>query len=249
MTIHHAKVKKAATQGFMLSYDADAESVTALHVATNTRVTISCEDYETDNEAADEAWAITGDMAAFKEENEGYTCFQEDGFYISDGADATFHGDTWEDAKEAFADRDAGEEVEADEEDERPASVVPAEYKRRYAEQSESGQDCGDWLAGALAGASAGSLDRLEEIGWANGVEYPNPGVGNNGWQGRYRMTMRNKLRTRVAANGGLMVPGGEKVEAPEAWAKANLPKPKKLGKKAKAALEAEEAKLKEGGE
>lgn len=127
------------------------------------------------------------------------------------------------------------EDVNADEdEDERTGSVVPDVFKKRYAEAGHPGH-CGDWLALQLNGLcqtmdgkkTITDLDRLEAIANANGVapaRVDRLGTATNGWQGRYRMTVRNMLAKVVADKGFLFIPEGcgvkkdEERKAPKDW-------------------------------
>ena len=125
---------------------------------------------------------------------------------------------------------EAGDEEEA----EQTGSVVPDVFKKRYAEAGHPGH-CGDWLAVTLNGlvqVTDGKkvitdLDRLEAIATANGVEVARVdklGTATNGWQGRYRMTVRNMLAKKVADKGFLFVPEGcgrdkdTELKAPKDW-------------------------------
>lgn len=120
------------------------------------------------------------------------------------------------------------------EEEERTGSVVPDVFKKRYAEAGHPGH-CGDWLAVTLNGLcqttdgkkTITDLDRLEAIANANGVapaRVDKLGTATNGWQGRYRMTVRNMLAKVVADKGFLFIPEGCGVKtdtekkAPKDW-------------------------------
>lgn len=127
------------------------------------------------------------------------------------------------------------EDASADEdEEERTGSVVPDIFKKRYAEAGHPGH-CGDWLALQLNGLcqtmdgkkTITDLDRLEAIANANGVapaRVDRLGTATNGWQGRYRMTVRNMLAKVVADKGFLFIPEGcgvkkdEERKAPKDW-------------------------------
>lgn len=112
------------------------------------------------------------------------------------------------------------EDLSADDEDEDDGgSVVPETFKKRYAEAGHP-THCGDWLAvtlNSLVQVTDGKkvvtdLDRLEAIANANDVapeRVDRLGKATNGWQGRYRMTVRNMLAKRVADKGFLFVPEG----------------------------------------
>lgn len=113
-------------------------------------------------------------------------------------------------------------------------SVVPDTFKKRYREAGHAGH-CGDWLAVTLndlcqvldGKKTVTDLDRLEAIATANGVEAARVdklGTATRGWQGRYRMTVRNMLTKKVADKGFLFVPEGcgrdkdTELEAPKDW-------------------------------
>jgi len=121
-----------------------------------------------------------------------------------------------------------------DEETETTGSVVPDVFKKRYAEAGHPGH-CGDWLAVTLNGLcqvtdgkkQVTDLDRLEAIANANDVSpdrVDRLGTATNGWQGRYRMTVRNMLSKKVADKGFLFVPEGcgvktdTEMKAPKDW-------------------------------
>lgn len=131
--------------------------------------------------------------------------------------------------------------------------VVPDIYKKRYAASGDA-TTCGDWLALLLnqhcqtldeKGKTLTDLDRVEAIAIANGVEAARVdrlGTQTNGWQGRYRMTVRNMLTKVVASKGYCLIPEGvasedTEVQAPAEWMAEHAPKPKETGtKRAKAA-------------
>lgn len=155
---------------------------------------------------------------------------------------------------------EGGEDEEG--EDEGKGSVVPDKYKKIYAEASESGTHCGDWLADQLEKfcvvpvaegrkKTMTDLDRFESICVSNGVDGKKMAAlrtDRPGWQGRFRMTGRNLLTTIVAAKGVLFVPQGHnadsdmEVKAPRQWCLDNAPKPK-AEKKAKAKADVKPAK------
>lgn len=149
-----------------------------------------------------------------------------------------------------------GEAAEDGDEDEGKGSVVPAKYKKRYAEQSPDRKvDCGDWLADQLAHfcivpvtegkkKTMTDLDRFEDIVTANGVDgkvMSSLRTERPGWQGRFRMTGRNLLVPLVATKGILIVPEGHnadetlELKAPKQWCTENAPKEKVAKAKAKA--------------
>lgn len=165
------------------------------------------------------------------------------------------HNDLFESLLEIEQDGDDLEAEDADEdgdgdgdgEDEPTGSVVPERYKLEYAARGDA-TTCGDWLALELnklckvtdeKGKETTDLDRLEAIANSNDVapaRYGKLGVETNGWQGRYRMTIRNMLTPRVAAKGFLFIPEGQGVKAdterkaPRQWCIEHSPKPKAAG-------------------
>lgn len=149
---------------------------------------------------------------------------------------------TMPDVLEALGDGEADEIEEADaedleEEDKRGGSVVPDRYKKQYAEAGHPGT-CGDWLATVLKDLTTdnkGKLDpdAVDEIARLNGLSLDKLTRTNPGWQGRYRMTMRNMLVKVVANTGELHVPAtedGDVLKAPGEWVAANQPKVKEPG-------------------
>lgn len=136
----------------------------------------------------------------------------------------------------------------AEEEEKRPASVVPIKYRKRYSEVSD-GTNCGDWLAlklneyckNGIGKRAPFLLARFESILQMNNVDMSGNWVvnRNSGWQGRYRMTGRNMLSKKVADSGLLMIPTESPDEIlefipPQEWIDLNKTqvkaKPKKKG-------------------
>ena len=268
MTIHHATVKSAAGKGFILAQN--DEVVSATHPQTNTVIFIDTEGFDSDTDAAKEAWAICGDIVDFKgldaetgePMNPGWRILTPtepgDQFiaeYALAGDDEAeeFDAATWADLLEAIRERqqavDEAAEVEADEEDEDRGSVVPSHFKQRYREVGIRKQDNGDFLAAVMVQhcvildgkAEVIDCEKVETLAQHNGVDYPLESyngfiTGSRGWQGRYRMTVGNMLRKRVADAGFIKVPaqlnqGADKeIPAPEAFIE------KYATKKAKAA-------------
>lgn len=126
------------------------------------------------------------------------------------------------------------EDAEPEEDDKEGGSVVPDTFKQRYREAGHAGH-CGDWLAVTLndicqvldGKKTVTDLDRLGTIATANGVEVARVdklGTATRGWQGRYRMTVRNMLTKKVADKGFLFVPEGcgrkedTEISAPKEW-------------------------------
>jgi hypothetical protein len=101
---------------------------------------------------------------------------------------------------------DAGPEYAEGTEDRPDSSVVKGTYRARYAEAGHP-THCGDELANLLNNlclTKAGiDMPRFEHICAANGVDLSKYNRTTRGWQGRLRMTGRNMLAAKVAANGG----------------------------------------------
>lgn len=212
---------------------------------------------------ARDAWDILTNLMAFEAEHPGIRIEQEDGDFVGYAAldgkirltgdgekdeiarDPEFE-DLIETLNEHLAEQDADEGGEdAEDDDESTGSVVPTKYKAEYAARGNPNH-CGDWLAETLAslcrvldehGKEVTDIDRLETIANANDVapaRYGKLGLATNGWQGRFRMTIRNMMVPRIAAKGFLFIPEGcsktgeeQTLMAPKAWALAHSPKPK----------------------
>lgn len=276
MPIHHAKVKKAANLGIVLTLneEAEGEEVIRAHIPEhNIMVTLDAsdaygglgEEEKVDsavlNSIADNAMEAVLEIRDFQKENPTIRIRFEDGDYVAyslvkEGRkiteDETARDPELADLFETLREQAEGAHGEEDESEDR-GSVVPERYKKIYAERGDP-THCGDWLALTLnslckvlneKGRETTDLDRLETIANANGVTTKMP-VATPGYQGRYRMCVRNQLTKRVAATGVLFVPEGNGVpsdtemKAPREWILAHSPKPKeakaKTEKKEKAA-------------
>lgn len=124
------------------------------------------------------------------------------------------------------ADPETGE-VEDDEPSSR--STVDDRYKVLYAEVSENGRNCGDWLASFLNDqcltGKTGTLDvdRFASVLINNGIEMGTPkwasayraNGGARGWQGRFRMSGRVVLEKVVAQNAVIFGADGQKFSVP----------------------------------
>jgi hypothetical protein len=259
MTIHHATIKSAASKGVVLTQDGD--DVTAHRPEPNRRVTFTIEDFEGDEptisevtEKAKDAWVALDEILAYEAEHPTVRIEFEDGDYVgyltSGDRDEIARDPDLADLFESL--EEAAAEAAGDEEDEEEAggSVVPPKYKALYAERGDA-TNCGDWLATTLNllcrvtedGKEVTDLDRLETIANANDVapeRYGKLGVVTNGWQGRFRMTVRNMLTPRVADKGFLFIPDGcgaaeGEMPAPASWCAEHMSK-KAREAKAKAA-------------
>jgi len=253
-TIHHSIVKAADKQGIALSMR-DEEAVEARFVVHNIVVALDTEGLEEDdtvglNDLAKDAVVIVTGIHEYQTEHPQIAIRQEDGDFVGYLRKGKGLGDEiardpeFEDLIVSLDEYLAGDgaEVEGDEEKE-TGTVVPDRYKKEYAARGNPNH-CGDWLAETLAslcrvldtnGKEITDLDRLEAIANANDVapaRYGKLGVETNGWQGRFRMTIRNMLVPRIAAKGFLFVPEGcgsdvdKEFPAPEAWIAAHAKKP-----------------------
>lgn len=115
-------------------------------------------------------------------------------------------------AKAAPKPAEASEDEDAEEEE--GGSVVPSKYQQRYKEAGHP-RHCGDSLATTLNELCLDEkgrfiLDAFEAVCKANECDISMYARTGNGWQGRLRMSGRNKLAKIVAANEGkLALPGG----------------------------------------
>lgn len=255
-TIHHAVVKKAAASGVILSHYPDADVVEALRPEPNRRVQLDasgCEDGPSLTDKARDAWNALDEILAFEAEHPGVRIEQEDEDYVAydvrtakNPLDEIARDPDFLDLFQSVQEHlDAPDDAEGEEDDEPEGahSVVPDKYKKLYSERGDPSH-CGDWLALTLASLcritdgkkEVTDLDRLEAIANANDVHpsrYGKLGLASNGWQGRFRMTIRNLLTPKVAAKGFLFVPEGcgvpadTEMAAPEQWAREKAPKPK----------------------
>lgn len=268
-TIHHATAKQAASKGVILTSTED--EVTAHRPEPNRRVVLPFdpEEHESLTDRAKDAWVALDDILAYEAEHPATRIGQDEGDFVayqsaSDGGspiEEICRDPDLADLFESLADPEVnGQEVEDDEEPEDRGSVVPAKYKAEYAARGNPNH-CGDWLAETLAtlcrvldehGKEITDIDRLEAIANANDVapaRYGKLGMASNGWQGRFRMTIRNMLVPRVAAKGFLFVPEGHgtdsdrEFKAPAAWCLSHSPKPKEAAGKAAPKAKAKAAK------
>ena len=137
------------------------------------------------------------------------------------------------------------DEPEPEDEGKISGSVVPHRYRAIYKERGHPAH-CGDWLANTLnelchvEGKFVVHL--LTEIAEVNNVSFDqylaNP---SRGWQGRFRMSVRNRLAKAVVLAGFLVVPGEDNRVPPSEWLSAHTakPKPTKVFKEPKAKAKA----------
>jgi len=264
MTIHHATVKRAAAQGFLIADSTENED--AFRLTPQTTKTEAGYDAAV-AKAFGAEWAIEGDDAKALVDaiphlrmlviEHGIDVSQPDDFDLLlsvsiDGEDmalvepnvAVADLDEEVVAEAAASAASLGYELADEEEEDNRASVVPHTYKKRYADAGHPNH-CGDWLAAQLNGECLGddgfNLDVFQSICEANGVDLaPYLRRKTRGWQGRARMTGRNKLTTAIVqANGVLILPASatgddREVQAPADWLASKAPKAK-----GKAAVEA----------
>jgi hypothetical protein len=255
MTVHHATVKRAAQQGFLIQDSNELEDAFELLIqnggeGTDAALAKHAADFRL---SGDDAKVLVDAIPAIRlaliEHGMTLTQPEDFGVQIEIGEwvyDKSFEIEDLEAGIEeaARAAEEAGVEAPEDDEEEDRASVVPHTYKRRYAEAGHP-NTCGDWLASQLNGECLGedgfNLDLFEAICDANGVDIaPYTRRKTRGWQGRARMTGRNKLATAVVkANGVLHIPAmnghdDQELHAPADWLASKAPRAK-----GKAAVEA----------
>lgn len=265
MTIHHGIVKKAAAKGVILTHDDD--QIVAHLTEANLRVALDCDEEGDANETANDALAAVIEMRDYMAEHADISLDHQDGDFVAykrtkagKRAAEIARDPELADLFETLAegnDEDDAEGAEDGDEDEATGSVVPEKYKAEYAARGDA-TTCGDWLALTLnafckitdaeSGKEVTDIERLQTIANANDVSpalYGKLGMESNGWQGRYRMTVRNMLTPRVAAKGFLFIPDGvdsegeREVTAPDEWRATRMPKAK--AKDAKAAVSKDE--------
>jgi hypothetical protein len=252
VTIHHATAKKAEGLGIALSVvDFNGEDmVRAFHPELNIELHYA--------NGPDAVTAMTK-VAEFVSANAGVKVTQEDDdgeiqyritneggcLALEFDLDAALTTAAENLSEGTWVDAETGEQLEGEEEDEAPGSVVSEVFKARYKERGRK-QDCGDWLALQLEDLTRVTvqdgeksveivdMDRLQTLLGANDVDYNKYLINNpknRGWQGRFRMTTRMILAKRVADKGFLFVPsdlvkgGDEERKAPVAWCKLNATK------------------------
>ena len=266
MNIHHTIVKAAAVKGIRLT--ATDGLLEAFHADSGIGIDRDIEDEAATNEDARAIWSDLQDVLDYNADQTNLFLIRfADGDFVAHrrGAgvdDIVARDPALEDLRETLEsidsegdDAEAGGVEETDDEEATSGSVVPEKYKAEYAARGNPAH-CGDWLALLLErlcrvtseGKEVTDLDRLSDIASANGVEparYGKLGIATNGWQGRYRMTVRNMLTKRCADKGHLFVPEGCGVDAdteyaaPADWCAAHATRTRKP--KAKAAVSKDE--------
>ena len=132
--------------------------------------------------------------------------------FLREDADESEDSAKWEEDWEQSAEEAllAGEEAP----EEKTGSVVKSKFRAIYAERGHP-THCGDELAVRLnqlvITGDKTDIGAFQQIMAVNSVDMSKYNTTNPGWQGRYRMTGRNKLAKVVHANGGLL-------KLPETW-------------------------------
>jgi len=194
------------------------------------------------NEASDGSWENSGKREVppqFVEDEHPLTIdgvptngrmAHQKGFAIVDNpfVDSQVDNARWEEEWEASAaeslDSKPGDKAEAEgeKEPEKPGSVVKTKYRAIYAERGHP-THCGDELAVKLNNlvldGSHCNIEYFKMILDANNVDMTKYRTTGNGWQGRYRMTGRNKLAKVVHSNKGLLkLPNGMEMQMSQEW-------------------------------
>lgn len=248
MTVHHATVKRAANLGFVIADSTENEDAFRLTWDIN-EVALEGDDAKALVDAIPSIRMLVLEHGCTLTQPETFDVEVSIGDFVLGTYDiASLTEETVTEVAEAIQDaRESGElpsEEEADEDEEKGASVVSYAYKRRYAEAGHPAH-CGDWLANTLnaecLGENGFNLDVFQSICDANDVDLsPYMRHRTRGWQGRVRMSGRLKLTTAILkAKGVLQLPanGGwddREVQAPGEWLASKAPKAK-----GKAAVEA----------
>ena len=232
MTIHHTLIKKATQAGIRLEEEDDG----IFHAG----FTVDAADHDFRHDHAKTLLDATIVIKRFLVEYPRLTVLQnEDDFdflvSVGDGeADLAEFSDI-EDAIITALENAPADEPD-DEEEKISGSVVPHRYRTIYKERGHPAH-CGDWLANTLnelchvQGKFVVHL--LTEIAEANNVSFDNYLANpSRGWQGRFRMSVRNRLAKAVALAGFLVVPGEDNRIPPSEWLSAHTPKPKPVSVK-----------------
>jgi hypothetical protein len=236
MTIHHATVKRAANLGFAI--DEHNEGETFLTCAEPAFTLWGSDDLAKAmvDAASHIKMAIVEHGLTVDQPERGEGDYSVQMYYADEPVGDAF---AFEDAEEgafnaALAKPEGADEEEAEVE---KRTVVPDVYKARYAAMGHP-NTCGDWLALILNGIcltpDGFQVDPMLAICEANGVDaeaYLRRKT--RGWQGRFRMSARNKLKGVVAKAGLVLIPdgvdeeGARELNAPADWIAANTPKAK----------------------
>jgi hypothetical protein len=227
--IHHATIRRAEKEGVIMKMDEMTEIVTAHWTEGNARI-----EHPDAKEALDGVLLVKmlrseypAVILSFDTGTNEWTLQA----HTENGPTDVFSSyealPSLADILDAFAAADI--DPEEGYEEVRASIVVPAHYKRKYAEGGHP-NNCGDWLAQQLdgrfsvivEGKPAFDPDAFTACLVDNGVELVGkwaalPTSGQNGWVGRYRMNGRQKLEQQVLRNGGLTL-GGMFTSAPQGF-------------------------------
>jgi hypothetical protein len=139
-----------------------------------------------------------------------------------DANEFTEDSDRWNEEWEDSAGEALDEKPDEEKIEEKPGSVVKTKYRAIYAERGHP-THCGDELAVKLNNlvldGSRCNIEYFKMILDANGVDMSKYRTTGNGWQGRYRMTGRNKLAKVVHSNNGVLkLPNGMEMQMSQEW-------------------------------
>jgi len=269
ITIHHATAKKATANGVQLTSDTNGVHATFGKPArtfsgTNPKGLL---DAAMATAMLEDSWPGLSIRQSDEADDSGFhvaiTIGDEQVAFAEEANPAKVRQtalDLLDELTEEQADAMAAQAEEANDEG---GSVVPATYKKQYAERAKlDGTDpntCGDWLAVQLGGIvrvavvegkkkTRTSPERMLEICRVNKCDVEDlfakhSQSGKNGWEGRFRMSAGIKLRHVVAAQGFLTVPAAlspkgkdEQRTAPKKWCADNALKVKEAKPKLKKA-------------
>lgn len=170
---------------------------------------------------------------------DGLTLTQEDGCYVfaAEQGEHTVAATKLSDLTlEQWVAEAAQLNIDLDDEDALPNSVVASTYKAKYRERAATmarkpkdvpvkalARSTSDWLAIELARRTLDDKAKLvvpafEAILDANGVKHDHWNRTTKGWQGRLRMTGRLALQRVVAESGELALPDASTIPAPKSW-------------------------------
>lgn len=269
ITIHHATVKKAANNGVQLTSDTNGVHATFGKPArtfsgTNPKGLL---DAAMATAMLEDSWPGLSIRQSGDVGESGFLVaitIGDEQVAFAEQADPAKVRQTALDLLDELTDEQADAmAAQAEDEAEEGGSVVPATYKKQYAERAKiDGTDpntCGDWLAVQLGGIvrvavvegkkkTRTSPERMLELCRVNecdveALHAKHSGSGSKGWEGRFRMSAGIKLRHVVAAKGFLFVPEAfspkgvdEERKAPKAWCADNALKAKEAKPKLKKA-------------
>lgn len=229
MTIHHTLIKKATQAGIRLEEEDDG----IFHAG----FTVDVADHDFRHDHAKTLLDAAIVIKRFLVEYPRLVVLQDDDDFsflvsVGDGDATPAEFDEIEDAIIAALENAPADEPNPDDEEEaKSGSVVPMRYRQIYKEQGHPAH-CGDWLANTLNELCQVEgkfvVHLLTEIAEANHVSFDNYLANpSRGWQGRFRMSVRNRLAKAIVLAGFLVVPGEGNRTPPSEWLAAHTPKPK----------------------